>query len=197
MCVAQSGGKWISKILKCALKWWNLWIIFYLRCLHIDDDFIEFPRSLSVIGKQSKRGNLISWKLKLFFLLMNVAMMNYHRRRHFAVIEASKFPREIWSGKVTKNKLLVNIARSDCVEPLWLRRRNALLLSIPRVIEKRNYLYLFIIRDADVIKYLCLSFSRLCLILLSSPFRFISSQQLFPSFVWLDYKLEPRFVSLW
>lgn len=28
------------------------------------------------------------------------------------------------------------------------------------MIEKWNYLYLFIIHDADVIKYLCLSFSR-------------------------------------
>lgn len=82
-------------------------------------------------------------------------MMNYQERggrRHFALIEI----RFLVKFSLSKNKRVVAVVN----KVLYVcRRRNALLLSIPRMIEKWNYLYLFIIHDADVIKYLCLSFS--------------------------------------
>lgn len=76
--------------------------------------------------------------------------------RHFALIAIS-FPVKL---SLTKNK---RSGRKQCsICGLWLRR-SEFLLSIAQMIEKWNYLYLFIIHDAGVIKYLCLSFSRFVL----------------------------------
>lgn len=123
--------------------------------LTISRNFISHQDGKSRANTQSNQ-----WQKKtqtLFFIDERVAMMNYQKKSHDVI---SRSFRWIFSRKWLKiNARVVNIVK--CVGCVKQERRDALLLSILEWLKNKSRLYLFIIRDAYVIKYLCLSFSRL------------------------------------
>lgn len=123
-----------------------------------DDDLNQFSEHYHRSKeKQSKRAQSNQWKITQTLFIDERLRWWIIRKKTSLRAYWNKFSREKVELKVTKNK---RASRKQCCG-VSMPKKSALINA--RMIEKWNYLYLFIILVADVIKYLCLSFSRFVL----------------------------------